>query len=522
MPLWPKSLYAFRASLWTARTGRRLRKKNAIADQRRAFDALTRQLAATQFWTSAGVEAGMDYETFRTRVAPRSHEQLAPAIERMQRGEADVLWPGTCAFFAATAGTTGGSPRQVPVTETMLAHFRDAALDSLLYYTARVGHAGVFRGRHLFLGGSTALTPLANGAAAFAGNLGGIATLNLPRWAETHLFEPGTGLAQTADWDARLKAIVARVRTQDISLVAGMPPWLVALAVALREKERPSGSLQTLWPNLECCVHGGVPIAPFQTELRAALGPTVNFHEVYPTAEGFIAAQDGEPAAGLRVMTQRGIFFEFLPLAEFDETRLEQLGAKAVPLADVKPGVDYLLLLTTPAGLARYVVGDVVRFTSVEPPRLIHVGRTKLQLNAFGEHVREKEITDALVAVCQRQGWTIVNFHLAPLFTANLTGQQRGRHEWWIELRPGTVVTPTGPAMAMQLDAELQRLNSDYAAKRRSGTIDIPTVRLVMPGVFEHWLRYHRKWGGQHKLPRCRSDRLIADELAQVTNFARD
>jgi hypothetical protein len=170
----------------------------------------------------------------------------------------------------------------------------------------------------------------------------------------------------------------------------------------------------------------------------------------------------------------------------------------------------------------RYVIGDVVRFISTEPPRLIYVGRTKLQLSAFGEHVIEKEVTDALLAVCSRHQWTIVNFHVAPIFANTLTGQTRGRHEWWIELRPGTVATPIGPQIAAEIDAELQKLNDDYAAKRRGGGLDAPVVRLVMPGVFKHWLEFQGKWGGQHKMPRCRSDRVIADGLAQVTNFAVD
>jgi hypothetical protein len=410
----------------------------------------------------------------------------------------------------------------------MLAHFRKAGLDSLLYYTVRVQHAGIFRGRHLFLGGATSLDQIeeVKPHVAYAGDLSGITALNLPGWVEKHLYEPGRTIAQMTDWPKKIDAIVERTRSLDITLLAGIPSWVLILAAALRERstqgKRRVTSLQGLWPNLECFVHGGVPIAPFYDELRAALGPTVKFHEVYPASEAFIAAQDSEPVAGLRLMAHAGIFYEFLPMADFDESRLDQIGTKAVPLSGVKPGVDYALLLTTPAGLARYVIGDVVRFISTEPPRLIYVGRTKLQLSAFGEHVIEKEVTDTLLAVCRRHDWTIVNFHVAPLFVNSLTGQNRGRHEWWIELKPGTVATPTGPQMALELDAELQRLNDDYAAKRKGGGLDAPFVRLVMPGVFQHWLTFHGKWGGQHKMPRCRSDRVIADELAQVTNFAVD
>lgn len=261
-----------------------------------------------------------------------------------------------------------------------------------------------------------------------------------------------------------------------------------------------------------------MPIAPFHDELRAVLGPTVNFHEVYPASEGFIAAQDAEAAAGLRLMTDAGIFFEFLPMADFDEARLDQLGPKALPLAEVRPGVDYALLLTTPAGLARYVIGDVVRFTSIQPPRLFYVGRTRLQLSAFGEHVIEKELTDALMAVCRRQRRTIVNFHVAPLFRPDGTGTNRGAHEWWIELKPGTVETPPGPQIGADLDAQLRGLNDDYDAKRKGGGLETPVVRLVKPGVFEQWLRSHGRWGGQSKFPRCRSDREIADELARIAS----
>ena len=529
MPVWPKSLITIGTGLLTARTARRLRKKDtALGQQDHALGHLTTQFGRTSFWREAGIGQKLDYADFQAATPPRTYENFVAPIERMKRGEADVLWPDTCAFYAVSSGTTAARTKYLPITEAMLEHFRQAGLDSLLYYTARVGHAGMFRGRHLFLGGATQLSPIAESQPfdAYAGDLSGITALYLPDWVEKHLYEPGAAIAQIADWPKKIAAIAARTASQDITLLAGIPSWVLILAEALRKQSTKGKAralnLQGIWPNFECFIHGGVPIAPFADELRAALGPTVNFHEVYPASEAFIAAQDSEALAGLRLMTGAGIFYEFLPLADYDEKNLAALGRKAVPLAGVKPGVDYVLLLTTPAGLARYVIGDVVRFTSVEPPRLVYVGRTKLQLSAFGEHVIEKELTDALTTVCRRHGWTIVNFHVAPLFVNSTTGQNRGRHEWWIELKPGTTSTPVGPQLSAELDVELQRLNDDYEAKRLGGGLDAPFVRLVMPGVFEHWLRFRDKWGGQNKTPRCRSDRLVADELAQVTNFARD
>jgi hypothetical protein len=160
-----------------------------------------------------------------------------------------------------------------------------------------------------------------------------------------------------------------------------------------------------------------------------------------------------------------------------------------------------------------------VRFLSIDVPRLIYVGRTSLQLSAFGEHVIEKELTDSLLAVCQRHGWTIVNFHVAPVFAGTLTGQMRGSHEWWIELQAPTIETPTANVISPELDAGLMQRNDDYEAKRKGRGLEPPVVRLVMPGVFEQWMRQNGRWGGQNKMPRCRSDRLVADQLADLSRF---
>jgi len=343
---------------------------------------------------------------------------------------------------------------------------------------------------------------------------------------EKHLYEPGLEIAQMSDWPAKIQAIVERTLPRDIRMIGGIPSWILIFAEAARTRAGGSGKtvphLKAIWPHLECLIHGGVPIGPFAEELKAALGPGVNFHEVYPASEGFIATQDADATSGLRLMTDVGLFYEFLPMRDFDDARLEQLGSKTVPLDAVKADVDYALVLTTPAGLCRYVIGDVVRFISTEIPRIIYVGRTKLQLSGFGEHVIEKELTDALMTVCQRHGWNIVNFHVAPIFANSLTGQKRGKHEWWIELRTHTVETPRGPILAEELDAEIIRLNDDYEAKRKGGGLEPPVVRLVMPGVFEQWMREHGKWGGQNKMPRCRSDRDVADALAKIARFAPD
>ncbi len=358
-----------------------------------------------------------------------------------------------------------------------------------------------------------------------AGDIGGFTALHLPAWAERALYEPGPEIARLEDWPAKLDAIAKRCARLDVRLLAGRPDSLLQLAAALfAEAGNASGgalpdTLRKLWPAFECLVHSGLPIGPFAAGLRAVCGNGVRFHEVYAATEALVAAQDAEPEAGLRLLADAGVYYEFLPLSDYDETRVSQLGPKALPLEGVKPGVDYVLVLSTPGGLVRYVIGDIVRFTSTEPARLVYAGRTRLRLNAFGEDLLERELTDALTLTCSRHGWQVVNFHVAPKFSDSLSRWSDSPASRLTELRAGTVETPTGPVIAVELDQELQRLHRAYQAKRRDGTLLDPTVRLVMPGVFEQWQREAGRWGGQYKMPRCRADRQIADELVKFAPF---
>jgi hypothetical protein len=277
--------------------------------------------------------------------------------------------------------------------------------------------------------------------------------------------------------------------------------------------------LQAVWPNLECFAFTGAPLGLHAETLRASLGPTVKFHEVYAAAEGIFAAQDDGAPAGLRLLTDTGVFFEFLPLRSFNEETLAKAGAECLPLDQVKTGTDYVLVVTTPAGLCRHVSGDIVRFLSLEPPRLQFIGRTRLLLNSFGERVTERELSDTLLAVCARNGWSPVSFHVAPFVHRIAAGQTVNSHEWWVELGTHTHKTPTANVLGPEFDTELALRNPDYAAKRANRTLGFPTVRLVMPGVFEQCAQKQPRGGSAIKMPRCRSDRQVADQLAALTHF---
>ena len=277
------------ADLLTFRTARRLRRPSgAVAHQKQTWRGLVRQFAKTKYGHDSGLDRKINYERFRTRVPMQAYEHAQPWIERMKRGEADVLWPGTCNYYAVSSGTATGRTRHLPVTSAMIAHFRRAGALSSLFYTSRTGHARVFRGRHLILGGSTSLDPIQESRPfmALAGDMSGIVAKQLPGWVEKHLYEPGRDIARITNWSEKIDAIVERTWNRDITLIAGIPNWVLELAAQLLSRiDTGAGdlrNLQALWPNLECLVHGGVPIGPFTEPLRAALGPTVNFHEVYP------------------------------------------------------------------------------------------------------------------------------------------------------------------------------------------------------------------------------------------------
>jgi hypothetical protein len=521
MTLAPRFLVNLWAGYRASRLVRRLKSPGySIAAQKAAFASAMDRLSRTIYGRSHRLTPTTTYDQFRETVPPHTYDYFQPLIERMVAGEPDVLSPGRCRFFVETAGTTGNAPKVLPAPEPMLAQFRHGLRDSLLLYSANEGHAGVFLGRHLHLGASTALTEKNH---AYHTSLDGMLALCLSPWTEANLYAPPRPISELPEGLDKTQRIAQTMLSRDVTLVGGTPAAIAALTQTVRDiastpKQRMT-HLQAVWPNLECCAFLGAPLGLHAELLREALGPTVHFHELYAAAEGVFAAQDNGSPTALRLLADTGVFFEFLPLRRFAEETVHHAGAECVPLEKVQTGIDYVLVLTTPAGLCRYVSGDIVRFVSTEPPRLQFAGRTQLQLNAFGEHVSEREVLDTLTTVCHRHSWHAVNFHVAPFSVRPVAGRVTHGHEWWLELRTHTHKTPTAATLGPEFDAELASRNPDYAAKRATHAISAPVVRLVIPGVFDQWTETRRRAGHVSRLPHCRSDRHIADQLAELSPF---
>lgn len=518
----------FLVNLWTRfEVARFVRQQDALgrngAAQEKVFTERMAALKGTEYATLHDLKPNITYERFRAKVPVRSYGWFELFIQRMAAGESDILVPGRCPLFVESAGTTGPAPKLLPVPAAMQAHFRQAGRDALFFFAHRVGRANAITGARVAVGASTASQV---GAESSRTTFDGILA--------HHVFAPeGDGpytlpaeAASLPEGPAKAAAVARAMLRRNVTLVAGAPSALSALALATREAATASGKrpphLQAVWPQCECCLHTGASLGILGETLRSSLGPTVKFHEMYAAAEGIFAAQDQESPTALRVLVDAGIFYEFLPLAAYDERALSQAGPQCVPLAEVQTNIDYVPVVTTPAGLVRYVTGDIVRFVSTTPPRLQFVGRAGLQLNATGEKVGERDVLETLLAVCAQNGWQAIACHVAPSEQRFSSGQIAHAHEWWLELGTHTVKTPTANVLGPALDAELCRRNLEYAARRTSHQLDAPLVRLVMPGVFENWAGKHHKRAGTSKLPRCLPNRSIADQLALLAPFHQE
>ena len=330
-------------------------------------------------------------------------------------------------------------------------------------------------------------------------------------------YSPGPACAAIPGWEERLDAIAAVASTQDIRLLSGMPSWLVILFERIARHARAAGgrrlrSLGQLWPHLRVLIHGGVAFAPYADVFEEWLGRRLPRVEVYPASEGFVGVQT-ETAGGLTLMLDYGIFYEFVPV--------EDLGTEAPrrhTVAEVELGRPYAVVMSTPAGLWSYALGDTVRFTGRDPLRLLITGRTRHYVNAFGENVIVEEVERALVRACRRTEAEVVEFTVAPRWPS--PGEPRGGHEWLVEFR----VPPTEPDdFTRILDETLAALNTDYRTKR-SGSVGMvaPTVTALPAGTFHRWMRKAGRLGDQHKVARVTNDRTIANALLVESGLAAD
>ncbi|MBA3936328.1 MAG: GH3 auxin-responsive promoter family protein [Planctomycetes bacterium] len=446
-------------------------------------------------------------EAFRTQVPVSSYGDHAALIARVGGGERDVLFRGAALALAQTSGTTSAGKageRYIPQSKALLDHHARCGAAALSRIAACTG-SGLLDGQMMMLGGSTALTPNAHGIPS--GDLSGITAMRIPGWLQPY-YEPGLEIALEADWERKLALIAKRCANRDVRLVSGIPSWCLMLFERICQ-ERGLTRLRTAWPELKAFIHGGHAITPFLAGLREHLAPETAMLEVYPASEAFIGISarpwqlDEKAPPPLELLTDQGIYLEFA----------EEGGERVVGAAGLEAGGLYRLLLTTPAGLVRYQLGDLVM--GVAPGQVHFAGRVKARISVFGEHVEGVHLDGALVAACAATRAQVAHYHVAPVLPS--AASTSGRHEWWVEFsKPPTDLR----TFTATLDHHLRSQVLDYDAHRAGHQLLAPELVVAPTGTFHRYLAATGKLGGQHKVPQAWNDRTIADGLDRCSHLA--
>ena len=486
---------------YSGRRARQIDRLSVADEQRDTLLRLVRTAKHTRFGHAHGFASIRSVADYQVQVPLRDYEahwqEFWQACYPNTHG---VTWPERIPYFALSSGTTSGTTKYIPVSRAMLASNRKAALTSLTWFRAAHPEVPLFTGRLFFLGGSTDLRPA--GPASFSGDLSGIVTREAPALLAPFTFPP-SHLALLSDWEEKLMRLAEQSLKQPITMISGVPSWLLVLFERLKQITG-KNSISDIWPTLRLVIHGGTSFAPYRNLFRQIIGnDEVHFLETYPASEGFIAAQDHRFGM-LRLIPDHDVFFEFVPVDELSHAQPTRH-----TIAEVMPGVQYAVVLTTCAGLWSYVLGDTVCFESVDPPLLRFTGRTKYYLSAFGEHLINEEVECAIAQAATATGAAVTDFHVGPVFPGN--ANKPGWHRYLVEFarRPSDL-----DAFARLLDQSLGQSNEDYAAHRAGDlTMLEPEVCQVERGGFAAWMKSRGKLGGQHKLPRMDNGGQLTAEI---------
>ncbi len=445
------------------------------------------------------------YESFINNVPITDYEDLKPYVERLRKGEQNLLWNSEIKWFAKSSGTTSDKSKFIPVSQESLdeCHFKGGK-DLLSLYCNYNEDTRIFTGQFLGMGGTHISDNEEIGT--YVGDVSAIIMENLPFWVEL-MRTPDLSIALLDEWEEKIERIAQITKDHDVTNITGVPSWTLVLLKRVLEITGKKTILE-VWPNLELIIHGGVSFIPYRHQYDIILGGQVNYLETYNASEGFFGIQDRQNADDMLLMLDYGIFYEFIPIAETGESSL-----KAIPLYEVKTGVNYAIVISTNSGLWRYQIGDTVMFTSLDPYRIKITGRTKNFINAFGEELIVDNATKALEIACQKTNSMISEFTAAPVYFSENTS---GAHEWVIEFER----TPEQPEyFGEMLDNALKTLNSDYEAKRYHNMILAePIIRIVPQGTFYNWLKRNNRLGGQYKVPRLSNNRKVVDEIMEVAS----
>jgi len=444
------------------------------------------------------------YDDFVSNVKVNSYEDLKTEIDRMRHGERDILWPGQVRWFAKSSGTTNDKSKFIPVSDEGLKniHYKGGS-DTVSYYLRNNPASRIFDGKSLILGGSH--SPNYNLPDSLVGDLSAILIENINPLA--NLFRvPKKATALLQDFEVKRERIARETVNKNITSLSGVPSWMLSVLSCVLEIAG-EDTLDNIWPNLEVFFHGGVAFTPYRKQYQQIIRKSdMHYMETYNASEGFFGIQDDPSDSSMSLMLDYDIFYEFIPMDEFGKDN-----PTVVPLWGVEKDVNYAMIITTSCGLWRYIIGDTVRFTSVNPYKFVITGRTKHFINAFGEELIVDNAEKGLAYACLKTGAEVAEYTAAPVF---MDGNAKCRHQWLIEFirEPADM-----DEFADILDKKLQELNSDYEAKRyKDITLQKLEIVKARKGLFDDWLKVNGKLGGQHKIPRLSNNRDIIEQILQM------
>jgi len=467
-------------------------KKNAEENQAKLLLSLIDTAKKTLFGRTYDFENIKSVEDFQAKVPVADYEDLKPYIEKVKRGQRDILWTETPEYFAKTSGTTSGS-KYIPISKEGMPFQVKGAQSALFHYIAKKNNADFVGGKMIFLQGSPELEEVFG---IKTGRLSGIVAHHIPNYLQKNRL-PSWKTNLIDDWETKVDKIVEETEKENMTLISGIPPWLIMYFEKLIEKN--GKKIKQIFPNLQLIVTGGVNYEPYREKMEELLGDKVDIVQTFPASEGFFAFQDDYTKEGLLLLTNHGIFYEFIPLEQYGKPDAQRLTLK-----DIELNKDYALILTTNSGLWAYSIGDVVRFIDKNPHRILVSGRTKHFTSAFGEHVIAFEVEEAVKATVEKLSAQITEFHLAPQVNPE---EGLPYHEWFIEFEkePENL-----DLFKNELDDQLRKRNTYYDDLISGNILQKLHISTLKKNAFQEYAKSEGKLGGQNKIPRLANDRKIA------------
>jgi len=467
---------------------------NPVKTQKKVLRNLISDAKKTAFGKDHQFSKIKNYEDFKANVPIRDYEALKPYVDRVVAGESDVLWKGKPLYFGKTSGTTSGT-KYIPITKESIPMQIKGARNAILMYINRKKNADFVNGKMIFLQGSPELTEK-NGIKI--GRLSGISAHYVPKYLQNNRL-PSYKTNCIEDWETKVEKVIDETVNEDLRLIGGIPSWVQMYFERL--VERTGKKVGEIFPNFQVFVYGGVNYEPYRKKFEELIGRKVDSVELYPASEGFISFQDTDEI-GMLLTLNAGIFYEFIPADEFfDETPTR------ISIADVKLGVNYVIILNTNAGLWGYNIGDTIEFISLKPHRIIVTGRIKHFISAFGEHVISKEVEEAMQLTTKSINASVTEYTVAPKIDVE---GELPYHEWFVEFENDPKDLN---AFSLKLDEYLQQQNSYYFDLIQGKVLQPLKVTKIEKSGFHKYMKSKGKFGGQNKIPRLSNDRKIADEL---------